>query len=99
MVRERERGPEVLEEMPRPGVLMRLEGHEDRPAGVALPHGAQHGADLGRVVRVVVDQLTPLPALPDLEAPLDPGRTREPATSELGLGARVDSEPEAQRAR
>ena len=68
---------ELVEQVVRPGVAVRLE-HDDAPPGEALAGGRQRRADLRRMMAVVVDQQARRGRVAlDLEAALDTREARE----------------------
>ena len=67
-------------EVARPAGQMRLEHGDDAPVRVGAPRGGQSRADLGRVVRVVInDQNAPRRLAQSLEAPAGAGKGPQPS--------------------
>src|SRR5262249_48111357 len=86
-IREIESSSEVIEKMKRPGVAVRLEDRKDA-AEIAGLGGAQGGANLGWMMRVIIDDRHTVTRL-DLETAIDAAKVFKRGGDDAGVDAHV----------
>ncbi len=94
---------EVVEQIARARVAMRLERDDEPLLRPAVARGREHGRELARMMTVVVDEhraaVVERDVAADLEAPADAFELLERALHRLGLARRAASRPRTPRAR
>src|SRR4051812_40564785 len=68
---------------------MRLEQSNDAALRIAAARGIERGADLGRMMRVVVDDKRAVVIAEDLKAPVDAEELGDPGSGPLGADAEL----------